>query len=180
MSWWFLSATQCRRRRQNKQNNKVEPITSLTCPCCKKKRDAAKETPLFQTESTLIQKNADPWKRKPGWSVEGAAKNKLRWACQFCLDAGRALAAQPWEQQFCDHQPYFAYYDAPEVCEDCGQPFVFGAKEQQFWYEERRFWVQSWPKHCVDCRRKRREQKKEQRQRMEAAEAAAKARPKTG
>ncbi|WP_420841919.1 zinc-ribbon domain containing protein [Fimbriiglobus ruber] len=42
------------------------------------------------------------------------------------------------------------------TCEDCKQPFVFTASEQQFWYETLKFWVQSHPKQCISCRRVRR------------------------
>ncbi len=140
----------------------------LTCPCCQQKRDAIKETPLTKLEDQT-RSEKPLWWMEAGWSIEYAAKDKLRCACSACLKKGRALDAHPWAQNFVIGEPYFAFYDAHEHCVDCKQPFVFSAKEQQFWYEELQFLVQVWPKCCLDCRYKRRERKREQKAQMEAS-----------
>ncbi len=92
----------------------------------------------------------------PGWSVDQARAGKLQWACVRCFEAGRALEGHPALQTWCDNLPYFAFIDVQLRCKDCGSQFVFGAKEQQFWYETLKFWVQSRPKQCIQCRRARR------------------------
>lgn len=67
--------------------------------------------------------------------------------------------AEPDQQQYVDHPPFFAYFDLEKKCETCGQDYVFSGKEQQYWYETLKFWVQSKPIACADCRRKKREEK---------------------
>lgn len=129
----------------------------IQCPCCKQSRDVVKDTPLLQVETELSQHNAAPWWGKSkGWSIEKATAGKLQWACHSCLKKAKAIAAEPWVQRFCDHCPYFAYFDVKLRCENCQSAFVFSAKEQQYWYETLKFWVQSRPKQCLDCRRVRR------------------------
>jgi len=55
--------------------------------------------------------------------------------------------------------PRYWYIDAKVRCERCGAIFTFSAREQQAWYEEYGFYVDSFPKHCLDCRRLLREVK---------------------
>jgi len=117
---------------------------------------------LLALEQQVRDHNADPWRRPPGWSVEEARKGRLQWACAYCVEQGRALIARPWIQTFCDALPYFAYYDRTLTCTDCQTSFVFSAREQQYWYETLMFWVQSRPKQCPACRRKRRQDKQAQ------------------
>lgn len=52
--------------------------------------------------------------------------------------------------------------DKEIVCNTCGNPFVFNEKEQEF-FRIKGLLID--PKHCVDCRRKRRAEK----QQLEAA-----------
>jgi len=117
---------------------------------------------LLALEQQVRDHNADPWQRPPGWSVEEAREGRLQWACAYCVEQGRALIARPWIQTFCDALPYFAYYDRTLTCTDCQTSFVFSAREQQYWYETLMFWVQSRPKQCPACRRKRRQDKQAQ------------------
>jgi hypothetical protein len=83
----------------------------------------------------------------------------VQWACNACLEAKRALPANPSLQRYCDTPVYLAYFDKICHCEDCGEDFVFEASEQQYWYEQLRFWVQSHPKQCKQCRHRRRAKK---------------------
>ncbi len=71
----------------------------------------------------------------------------------------KALLAKPWLQTYGLGPPYFAYNDRKYICEDCGQAFIFWAKEQQYWYETLKFIIDSRPKQCPACRRKRRVKK---------------------
>jgi uncharacterized protein YbaR (Trm112 family) len=127
----------------------------LTCPVCREPRSVA-ETTLLERETDWSATGAFSIHRPPGWSVDDARTNDLRWACIPCFKAGRALEGHPAVQTWCDHNPYFAFIDAELCCEDCGQKFVFAATEQRFWYETLKFWVQSRPKQCIPCRRARR------------------------
>lgn len=135
----------------------------VKCPCCRQNRDAVKGTPLLAIELQLCQHNAAPWWGSyEGWSIEKAKLGQLQWACNFCLKRGDAITARPWVQTFCDFCPYFAYFDVSLRCQDCQSMFVFSALEQQYWYEVLKFWVQSRPKHCIACRRARRERRQKQ------------------
>jgi hypothetical protein len=137
--------------------NEKQTVKKMKCPCCKK-TVSVNGTTLLQQEDDLRAKNLDPWWSSRGaWAVEAANSGRLQWACKWCLQEGRALRGDPGKQQFCDYPPYFAYYDIDLPCTDCGETFVFSGKEQQYWYEHLKFWVQSRPKQCVDCRRKRRQ-----------------------
>ena len=128
---------------------------TVTCPCCGQLCNAASETNL-QTEQIPGYK---PWyARTEDWAVQMAQESKIQWACNECLSNGLAHLADISKQTFCDDPPYLAFYDATHRCEDCGKEFIFGASEQRYWYEELRFWVQSRPKQCKECRKKRRVQ----------------------
>ena len=142
----------------------------VMCPCCGESRNIRRDTPLLALEQQVRDHNADPWQRPPGWSVEEARKGRLQWACAYCIEQGRALIARPWIQTFCDALPYFAYYDRTLTCTDCQASFVFSAREQQYWYETLTFWVQSRPKQCPACRRKRRQDKQAQAELLTARE----------
>lgn len=132
----------------------------VVCPVCNQQRSVVDDTPLLQLDKGMLDHNADPFRRAPGWSVELARQGHLNWACNPCLIDGKALSAQPWLQEWGDFEPFYAYYNKDMTCADCKTDFVFSADEQRFWYEEKRFPVVSYPKHCLDCRRKRRGRKK--------------------
>ena len=55
----------------------------------------------------------------------------------------------------CDIPRYF-YVDEERTCVQCGERFVFGAKEQKFWYETLKFNYASTAIRCRRCRRERR------------------------
>ena len=138
----------------------------VECPCCDVSR-AVEDTPLLATETRLEESGKNPFWGHAGWSVEYAKSGRLQWACTRCLQSGQALAAQPWVQTFCDHAPYFAFFDVTLLCGDCQQPFVFAGSEQRYWFETLLFWVQSRPKQCITCRRARRERAKQERARQQ-------------
>ncbi|MGK0365627.1 MAG: hypothetical protein ACI85O_002693 [Saprospiraceae bacterium] len=83
----------------------------------------------------------------------------FQWACDSCLSLKKAIKANPTKQTYCDFKPILAYYDQTYNCDSCKSDFVFSKQEQKFWYEERSFWVQSKPKHCKECRKKKRKEK---------------------
>jgi hypothetical protein len=93
------------------------------------------------------------------------------WACDTCIDAGRAVAADVAAVKIGVGTPFAAYVDRPFVCEDCGAPFVFAAREQKDWFERLGFLVWVFPKQCLPCRRKRRVARRAQRELMAAVAA---------
>ena len=126
----------------------------MTCPCCGKPRSIEPHLPPLSRE--LDTPDDRPASTHPGWTVRAARDERLQWACQRCLQSGRALSASPRLQTFLDYPPYLAYYDLEHRCSDCSNSFIFGRFEQRYWYETLKFWVQSVPKQCPACRRRRR------------------------
>jgi hypothetical protein len=45
------------------------------------------------------------------------------------------------------------YVDILKTCRDCRRPFLFFAKEQQYWYETLRYFIDSDCVRCVECRK---------------------------
>lgn len=134
---------------------KREHHIKVVCPCCGQQR-RIRDTPLLAAEETLRQCAVADYYGK-GWAVKSAQLRSLQWACKGCLRDGRAIEAKPWLQSFGGYSgPCLAYFDTHLRCDDCHEDFVFSAKEQQFWYERLRFWMQSRPKQCPKCRRRRR------------------------
>lgn len=81
------------------------------------------------------------------------------WACDECLDTGKAILADLSQQVYLDYDPYLAYVDRSKICKTCGEHFVFTKSEQKFWYEDLQFWVQVQPNNCQSCRKEIRHQK---------------------
>jgi|GEM_PF-86853 len=59
--------------------------------------------------------------------------------------------------QHCSVCPRHWYIDAHFRCADCGADILWSAEEQKVWFETYRFWIDSKPKHCRNCRSKRRD-----------------------
>jgi len=62
------------------------------------------------------------------------------------------------KQDFCSmcHMPRYFFVDIERVCVQCGERFVFSAREQKHWYETLKFHFDSTATRCLDCRRSRR------------------------
>lgn len=73
----------------------------------------------------------------------------------LAIDYPTAVAADVSKQDF-SVAPRYWYIDCRFACADCGRAFVWSADEQRVWFEEYRFFVDARPKHCPDCRAKRR------------------------
>ena len=64
-------------------------------------------------------------------------------------------------QEFCPlcHVPHYFYVNEQRRCVQCGEEFIFSAKEQKFWYETLKFNFHSQATRCLDCRKKKRNEK---------------------
>ena len=140
-------------------NTETPNEDDLVCPVCGDPCHPKTETPLQAIDRELAERGGDPWRRSPGWSIELARQGHFQWACTRCIFEERAIRARPWLQQWHDLDPHYAYFDRPMRCADCRSEFVFTASEQQFWYEEKQFTLESYPKRCLSCRRRRRARK---------------------
>jgi hypothetical protein len=61
-------------------------------------------------------------------------------------------------QEFCPacHVPRYFYLDQDKACVQCGNDFIFSAKEQKYWYETLKFNFNSIAIRCPRCRKARR------------------------
>lgn len=125
----------------------------IHCPCCQEEVGVEDEKHLLhQTLGRMV----DSWGGLLPIKREYLERGIYQWACDNCLATGKAIKADWKEQVYCDHNPYLAYFDIQKECSDCHNSYIFEKKEQLFWYEVLKFWVQSEPKQCPSCRKKRR------------------------
>ncbi len=136
------------------------------CPVCSKatllKRQGknflsvAHIVPWFLTDEQLLQAVI-----KGTFQDSHSERDKIHWACDKCLESGKAILANPMTQTYNDCAPYYAYFDLHMSCRTCSKKYVFTSAEQKFWYEVLKFWVQSQPKDCVDCRQEKRKKQRD-------------------
>ena len=64
-------------------------------------------------------------------------------------------------QSYCPtcHRPRYFYRDQHKTCVQCGDAFVFSAREQKFWYERLGFYLDSEAIRCRRCRKQQRTMK---------------------
>ncbi|WP_345057612.1 zinc-ribbon domain containing protein [Hymenobacter glaciei] len=134
--------------------NYAKPHNSLRCPCCGEVRGPAEHQAFLKQVAKEVPEKTYITRRgillgNVYWC--DARKGLVDWACDECLQNGRALSAQPVKQLFCDIAPHFAYFDKAGVCRECGVAFTFSKGEQQHWYEHLRFWVQAEKVRCEAC-----------------------------
>ena len=75
------------------------------------------------------------------------------------LDYNTAIKADTNKQNY-SVCPREWYIDAKFNCNGCHNPFLWSASEQKAWFEDYQFWVDSYPTHCKECRKEKRELKK--------------------
>jgi len=123
-----------------------------TCPCCntqrtrKEVRTAAKQVETLDRTlySYYSDLNIAPY--------NNLAFEDLRWACDNCLESGKAVTANP-EAQVYSYQPHFAYWSTEHSCRNCDCNFLFQVTEQRYWYESLKFNLNSVPVNCPECRK---------------------------
>ncbi|MDJ1503651.1 zinc-ribbon domain containing protein [Xanthocytophaga agilis] len=82
----------------------------------------------------------------------------MDWACDECLQNGKAIKGDPTKQLFCHAPPHFAYFDKEKECRVCKETFVFTKSEQQYWYDHLNFWVQATRIYCLKCQSAKKQQ----------------------
>jgi hypothetical protein len=134
-----------------------------TCPACGKQRDVEKQAALRRVEDEWFRREALRYERgSPFYPREGGMRGlacaghaRWFWACDACIQSGRAVVANIAKQLLGVGTPFAAYVDRPFRCEDCGSESVFSAREQRHWFEELGFLIWVYPKQCLPCRRAR-------------------------
>ena len=146
---------------------------TLRCPCCGQRRLAEQDQSPALDEALLSMRGGTPhWaKGRPGWSVSSARRGDLVWACDSCLELGKAIRAKPWLQELCCDAPRFAYFAQAKTCRRCGRDFVFTALEQRRWYEEFKLPPSAEPIDCRTCRDAKRRRSRAATQLAERLEA---------
>lgn len=82
-----------------------------------------------------------------------------------------AVRGDPSRQNHGMWGPKKFYLDEEKTCVECGRDFVFGAREQLFWYEELGLTFDAKAIRCKDCRWVRRDDRRLQRRLSEATAA---------
>ena len=124
----------------------------LVCPSCGKPSAVGPQRSPISEEAALAIKGPGARVSRSGWSVALASQGLLYWACESCLENGRAIRAKPWLQEYCCDLPRLAYYDLTRRCRSCGADFTFSKREQQRWFEEFKLTPSAEPVECRACR----------------------------
>ena len=140
------------------------------CPACGKRRDIEAQVALRRAEKRWFRREALRYLPDSAFypltdgmrRLARHATGKWFWACDACIDSGRALAANVTRQHLGLGTPFAAYVDRPFQCTDCGKPSVFSAAEQKHWFEKLQFLIWVYPKQCAACRAVRRGRKRSQ------------------
>jgi hypothetical protein len=64
-----------------------------------------------------------------------------------------AVRGNPRKQTMFSAFPKYFYEDESKECIQCGNEFIFSAKEQKYWYEDLGFCLYAKCQRCKDCRR---------------------------
>lgn len=104
--------------------------------------------PLYGRVPLIRHAREDGGKTHEWWQCDPAFKPKL---------PRGAVAGDVEKQVFCEYYvPKYFYVDETRRCFQCGNEFIFSAREQKYWYETRKFNFHSVPIRCASCRRQRR------------------------
>ena len=131
----------------------------LTCPCCGQIRTPKEHRYFTNTvlDKYYMNEQGEFYLNEQGEKVACVywvhpKRGSSTWACDACMQDGRALKAHPMKQNFCDCQPHFAYFDRAVSCRDCAKEFVFSKEEQYHWFEKLGLLVQARQVRCHGCR----------------------------
>ncbi len=87
---------------------------------------------------------------------EGRSWSGWDWDTSELVLPRGAVRGDPNRQVFCCGGPKLFYVDQHRTCQQCDDDFVFGAREQRFWYEVLAFHESSRAIRCAPCRKKQR------------------------
>jgi len=136
------------------------------CTCCSR----AKDNTEVQQTTQLLPFDGSFRAVGQSWAdsfiqICNSCLGFYQWACDTCIDEGKAILADPAKQKYTfkypwdTATPFLAYFDKKRTCRKCKSSFIFSKSEQQFWYEELQFVVYSTPVHCKSCRKETRAKK---------------------
>ncbi len=125
-------------------------IDAVICPCCGETVGPDEVRHTLDREVQILG----------GWArprMENLAGDYYHWACDACLDSGRALEAN--HDNFDGvYGIYLAFYDIEKTCKSCHQKYIFTKEEQRHWFEELKFCHRAKSVRCIPCRKEIRHQ----------------------
>ncbi len=125
------------------------------CPSCLTDRHRTEMTLCLSILEKIERKEFKHYKELNIDTYNSFIDSKFEWACDFCLNEGKAILANPGLQTYA-WTPHLAYHDIDLVCRTCGTSFKFTKEEKQLWYEKLKLWIDSEPANCLKCRRQQR------------------------
>ncbi|MEZ4829971.1 MAG: zinc-ribbon domain containing protein [Bacteroidia bacterium] len=136
------------------------------CPCCRQHvRDRETEQVLSLLPFNGLVTTINKPRREEFLETLKQHSGLYQWACDTCINTGKAILAQPSRQFYTFHFPwdiaipYLAYFNKTLKCNRCGEYFTFSGEEQKYWYETLGFVVYSVPLQCASCRKEIRVEK---------------------
>ncbi len=132
----------------------------ILCLCCKEqtgKEKLKQVSSLFPFNGFMILSDRDYL--TSFMTIVGKYPEFYQWACDDCINGGKAILANPEKQYFTfthpmyTANPYLSYFDKGFTCKNCNDKFTFSKEEQKYWYEELSFVVYSKPIACGKCRK---------------------------
>lgn len=138
-------------------------MNKYQCPCCGHKKHAHEANHLRQAVQHYLE--LDPglgqfiYNGNLNYAMDSHASCTQGWACDDCLDSGKAIIGTIECQRYGLYSPHWAYYDQNKTCRTCDNTFTFSKEEQHHWYEELQFWVMSDATNCIRCRTDRRQRR---------------------
>ncbi len=129
----------------------------ITCPCC---RSTVTERNIGQALRDIRKVSGIyiPYDSKQNNLELALLNNYQRWACNDCLQTGKAIKADPDRQpngSFMSHDTeYLAFWDSNWIdCRDCGESFVFSKEDQLFYYQTLGKVRDARAVRCLACRK---------------------------
>ncbi len=119
----------------------------VTCPCCREEvgPDELKQT--LEREVVILGGTAKP-------QMKNLAGGYYHWACDKCLNSGKALIANHDNFAYGNYGCYLAFYDIEMTCKSCREKYIFTKEEQAYWFEQLHFCHRAKSVRCIPCRKK--------------------------
>lgn len=119
----------------------------VRCPCCGRVCELAAQEQLAAADAAYVRR------RMPAGRVIGRARDPAwaHWACDECLAAGRALAADVMRQAGCFDEAWAAYLPVVRVCRECRADFTVTPERQRRWHEVHGRYLGKVPTRCGVC-----------------------------
>lgn len=138
--------------------NKKNKNKLAQCPSCLNYNNKSDIRRCISILEKLESASLKQYKELGFESFTSFINSNFSWACDSCLQEGKATLANPALQET-PWTPHLAYFDSNLNCYKCQKEFVFSKEEKKIWYESYKLPLNAEPNNCLDCRRAIRLQK---------------------